>query len=179
MANFEAIAKTLPREAPGCVTLQPTVWVSDWEDKPRDTVVLGLRLLGARDKANVLKQAREHVANSAESDNAFEALQLAKIRFLVAMAVCDPNDATKAPAVLPYPLEQVFQYLTEGGVRYVFDAWHKLEIEKSPSWPEADGDELTELVELLGSGAIDDLEEADRSAVLRHLRFALELLRAE
>ncbi len=173
----QAISNALPREAPGTVTLQPNVWVSDWEQRPRDPVVLGLRLLGARDKQAILKHAREHVQNQgAESDDAFEAWQLAKLRFLVAFAICDPNDSTKPSSVLEHPIEQVFAHVTEAGARYIFDAWQRVEIEKAPAFAEATDDETSELFELLSSGALEALGESDRSAALRHIKFARDLL---
>jgi hypothetical protein len=177
--NLSEQRQTLPREAPGTILVPPSAFTSSWEAAPLEPVLLGLRLVSAIERRECIALAKQHIKDDdAESPDIEEALQLALVRFYCWFGVCDANQVSKECEYLPYR-EHVITRLTESGARFIFDAIQKLEVEISPRYVEAGGDEVVELVERLGSGEIDELDERERSAVLRHLRFALEILRAE
>jgi hypothetical protein len=136
--------------------------------------------LGATEKQNARRMGSERVARrEGESFDDREAEQLAAMRYLVGLAVCDVNDVRKPSVVFTMPLEQVFIGLTESGARFIFDAYQKTEVEKGPGYLEATEDEIAELSERLADGALADLPAPDMAAARRHLRFALELVRGE
>ncbi len=167
------IQDSLAKTPPGTLSLPPEVWATTWDERPTEPVVVGLRLLSEYDRREALKQAR---SNAAKSERPEESFDDAAVRLLVAVGICDPNDATATSSLFPYPHDQVFLLLTESGARYIFDAMQKLEVEISPRFLEADADDIVELVEMLASGGVEALDDQDRGAALRHLRYVFDIL---
>ncbi len=177
--NLSEQKKTLPREAPGTVMVPSDAFVSEMEDRPRDAVVLGLRLLGAKEKQSIIRlaQADFRKRENIESTDPDEARALLVMRYYVASVICDPNDIEEPSSLFEFPHRHVFLRLTESGCRFIMDAALKLEVEVSPRYPQASPEELEELATRIQDGELEALSNADRAAALRHIMFALEVLR--
>jgi hypothetical protein len=160
------------------VRVEPNAFVDNWSGKPSDAVAVGLRLLSEREKFGILKESKTK-AREAHPDDArlqYETESDTAMRLLVAAALCDVNDVSKPSSLFRFPQNEVFSALTESGARYLFDEVLKLQVETSVAHTEASEDDLAELFELISEGAIDSLDGERRSSVLRHLRFALDLI---
>jgi hypothetical protein len=163
----------VPKPPPGTLELPPDVWATTYEQRPTEPVTIGIRMLAQYDRQEALKQAVKYTEENGGDEDTFLD---AAVRMVVANAVCDPNDAEQPFALMSYPHEHVFLLLTESGARYIFDAYQKVEVETSPRYLEATPDEVGELCDMLAAGGLDELDQADRATVLRHLRFAFEIL---
>ena len=150
--------------------------MSGWDERPTDDVVFGLRILSADDRKGILKDARERVAEGGESSDFQESFELAVLRLFAARVICDPNDSSKASSIFKHPDDNVFIHLTEGGARRVYDAARRVEVECSPLAPEATPDDLIRLIAAIGDGALSQLSSDDRPTVMRHLKYALDII---
>ena len=100
MPAFSALERRRPS---GSVVVPPEAFADAWEDKPSSDVCIGLRFVSDADledaRIEALRRAAELVPNHGESDAADEVFVLsfhdAMIRWIIARATCDPNDATR------------------------------------------------------------------------------------
>src|SRR6187399_1727094 len=170
----------LPREAPGRLLMPLDAFATAWESRPSEPVLLGLRFVSARDRIEIRKEVHERMTApgfTPDGSSYEETAEMMLMRLFVARGLCDPNDALKAHPVLPFAHEQVWFALTDGGVRLIFDALLRCEVEKSPRYVLADGADVVELVERIGAGEHLALPERDRETFLRHAMFLLDILR--
>lgn len=172
---------------PATVVVKPDAFVATWSDRPTTDVAIGLRLI-AHDDVSTARAHAAKTANAAHPDVDIEdaanwplwveAFNDALMLWIVARALCDPNDASQAwRPFQAAPTDMASDYLTPGGLRFLFDRWEKMRIETDPVAREADGDEIAELAGLL----IDRLPLAGkmRSARCRRLlSFVVDELRA-
>lgn len=157
--------------------MPPDAFASTWESRPSDPVVLGLRLISARDRIEIRRQAKEYAdGQHRESDDWVECYNLACVRNYVALGICDPNDPNRGSDILPYPEVQVPFALTEAGARFIFDALIMNERERAVYYPAGTFDDVVDLTERIAAGELDELSETDREQALRHIRAALEIL---
>ncbi len=167
--------------APRTLVLPPSIFASEWPGRPKEPVVVGLRLLPDAEeqtaRAEAVKLALEL---HPEGDDAWvEAYNDALLRWIVARGICDPNDLTQPTQIFPMAEDQVRQALTSSGVRYVFDAIERLQLETSPAYAEASEDELWELIHRLEADPdLGMLERPSRARALRLLRYVLLELQA-
>lgn len=167
--------------APRRVTLQPEQFTSEWPGRPREAVVFGLRLPAEKDFEGAGVEARRQVkAMSLPDAEVDDAIELAFSRVLVARALCDPDNVTAAHPVLPLADDQVARAFPPLVIKNLFLAVHKLHVEQSPGYGEADDIEITRLVEIL---CLDDpfhrLAPDKEARVRRYLAFVLEELESD
>lgn len=168
--NLLELQQTLPREAPGSIKVPPSAFVTSWELAPRESILLGLQLIGPTQQREIIRLAREHIkAGDGEALDAVESFELAVMRYFVWFGICDPNNTTKNPQLFQTS-QSVFDGLTESGARFVFDAIQKLEIETSPRSIEASEDEIIDVVSAIGDGRLGELDPRQQSAALRYLK---------
>jgi hypothetical protein len=174
----KAVEKIRP---PGCkLILEPWAFADSWERKPSGNVCVGLRILSeaenttARAEAATLARQLHPEGGDEQTDCFNDAL----LRWLVATAVCDPNNVDSPAPVFGATDEELIRVaMTERGIRFVFDSLLKYQVETSPLYPEIGDDELGELSTLMLGGAADLLPPGARSTAKRHLLFALDALR--
>lgn len=156
----------------------PDVFASTWESRPSEPVLLGLRLISARDRIDIRRRAKEYADGDAtESGNWLECYNLALMRLYVARGLCDPNDVNKASDILQAPDHQVWYALTELGTRWLFEELVKNEIKRSPQHLPIEADDLLELVERIGAGEIAELPTGPQEEARRYLNETLSILR--
>jgi hypothetical protein len=177
--KLEDIDQAIPPQA--ILTLSPAVF-ADVENKPQANTVVGLRLLSADEKRRALKLAEERVTEirgqrELTADEEHEIRIDAQMRYCVAAGMCDPNDITKGSPLFNMVELAVFAKLSDSGARYIFDALLKIEVEKSVAFTEAGPDEVIELVDRIGDGQLTRITGEGAASVLRHLAFALDILR--
>lgn len=182
LAELRGEAKAVP--APRTLTLPPSVFASEWKMRPTEPVVVGLRLLPDAEeqtaRAEALRIALELHPDTRDAGDAFvDAYNDALLRWIVARGICDPNDVTAPTQILPMAEDQVRHALTSSGVRYIFDAIERLQLETSPIYAEASFDEVAELLHRLGADPdVGSLAGITRKRALRVLRYVLLELRA-
>lgn len=188
MSAFQDALTTLrggagvPQPPPRTLPLPPSVWASDWRERPSEVVVVGLRLLADAEEQTARAEATRFALElHPEADEGFvEAYNDALIRWLVARGICDPNDVRRPYPLLPMAEDQVRGALTGAGLRFIFDALEALQIETSPLYQEADDDELHVLAELLSADEpLAALSGAEERRARRLLRFVLQAIAPE
>lgn len=174
-----AFSKSLAESAkPARVAVLPlSAWASDWHDRPSGEVAVGLRLLSEADTqvcvASAAREAREaHPEASADDSELVEAYNAALIRWAVARATCDPNDAAKP--WLDAAEDTIAHALTSSGLRRLWDELECATVEESVTTREVTDLELVELAALLVSP--DELSALPRADARRLRRLAAHML---
>lgn len=174
MTTFAKL-KEQPHPPGRTLILEPWVFADDWEDKPRETVCVGLRLMSEADKSKARGEA-EKLADELHRErnlNWLDAFNDCLIRQVAALGICSPNDVTKPFDLLTFAEEQVRIALTSRGAAFIFEAIQRYDIESSPLSPEITDEEIAELSGLLGSVCSDGFTPEQR----RMLGHALDIVR--
>lgn len=174
-----AFSKSLAESAkPARVVVLPlSAWASDWHDRPSGEIAVGLRLLSEADTqvaiASAAREAREACPEAeADSPELVDAYNAALMRWAVARATCDPNDAAKP--WLDAAEDTIGHALTSAGLRRLWDELERATLEESVTTREASDLELVELAALLVSP--DELSALPRADARRLRRLAAHLL---
>lgn len=133
MAAFAKIVKQA--RPPGrTLILEPWVFADDWSSKPSSPVCVGLRLMAEIHKSTARADAEKAADELHPSRGVdwIDAYNDAAMRQVVAMGICDPNDVDKVAPILQLPQEQVKFALSTRGVKFLFEAIDRYEIEASP-----------------------------------------------
>ncbi len=180
MGAFRDAKKRIAKTPGRILKLEPWVFADDWSGKPKDAVVVGLRLMsdGDKSKARSAAEAMAFELHAKGGVNAMDAFNDHLVRQCAALGICSPNDAEQPAEILPAAEEQVGAALTTRGARFIFDAIHRYEVESSPLNPEATDEELVELQQLIEGGALGDLGAEGEATARRFLRYVLDDLRA-
>ncbi len=178
MADFSKLLKPGKAAArlPRVISLPPSAWADSREDKPREPVRIGIRLISDEDtqiaRSTAAKIAVELVPVGGEDDR-IAAYNDALMRVATEHGTCSPTNA-EDPYFVMGELE-IRQRLTPEGVRRV---WHEIEAlhaSSNPSVSEIDDEGLAHLFALLDRGVLDSLEKSDAARVRR----LLEMCRAD
>jgi hypothetical protein len=184
VSAFSQVEKRVP---PGNVVVPPSAFADTWEDRPKDDVCMGLRLIPDVDLEDARIEAFKRAENlfpnyrgNEEQTQLFVAsFQDTLLRWVIARGTCDPNDVTKAWsgwAAAPEDIA-VEQALTDHGAQRIFDEWERMRITANVVIPEASDADLALLPELLKRLPILAAESRTRAIRLRRLlRFVLEEL---
>lgn len=156
----------------GQLVLRPDDF-APFEGRPSEPISAGLRLLTITQRQAV----EQWVASSMRDYRLPE--DETRVRLYVSYGICDANDLAKPFRWFDRPQDQVFTHLTGPAAQRIFEALLRLEVETSLLHPEASPEDILELYEKIADGWLDIVSPADRSACLRHLGFALEVLRTE
>jgi hypothetical protein len=178
MADFAKLlrqsgaANSGKRLPPKFLTLVPSDWADQRDDKPLEPVKVGIRLIAEQDtdiaRAEAAKIAAELVTVGGEDDR-IEAYNCALMRYAAQAGVCSPTDVD-APYFMLGEME-IRERLTPEGVRKIFNAIDALHVASNPSNGEIDDEGSAELFALLHAGAIDKLDKADAGQVKRLLEY--------
>jgi hypothetical protein len=154
-----------PRPPPKVITLLPSDWADQREDKPLEPRQIGIKLISEQDtdiaRAEAAKIAAELITVGSEDDRTV-AYNCALMRFAAQAGVCSPTDVDE-PLFMLGELE-IRERLTPEGVRKIFHAIDALHVGSNPSNGEIDPEGAAELFALLDRGALDQLNEIDSSA---------------
>ena len=169
----------LPRPPPQTIELLPSAFADTWDNKPRDSVRVGLRLIAVLDLAEARGEAaREAVAAHPDRNDpsAIDAYNDALLAWIVSRCTCDPLDVRKEWDVWDgMPQENAKELLSPEGARAIFDAYERLRIEQDPSQQEATDDEIVRLPDAYADAAAH-LVGSRLARVRRLLRFVLDEL---
>ena len=161
------------------LVLDPWVFADSWSSKPREAVCIGLRALAESDYTNARIESakfcrQKHPEGGTDQLDCFND---ALMRWLVSYAVCDPNNVQKPAKVFGLTDDELIGLaLTARGVRFIFDAILKFNVESSPLYPEIDANGIQDLKTILDN-AILTRTGSIASTARRHLQFALDGLR--
>jgi hypothetical protein len=181
MADFSALLKTGKgkdgaRLPPRVIALPPSAWADHRDDKPREPVRIGIRLISEEDTQIARSEAAKvavEIVPVGDEDDRIAAYNDALMRFAAERGTCSPTNA-EDPYFVMGEME-IRERLTPEGVRRL---WHEIEglhVASNPSVSEIDDEGLAELFALLHHGALDRLEKSDASRVRR----LLELCRVD
>lgn len=144
---------------PAFALVPASAFDSRWEERPTSTVAIGLRLIPIDDvktaRATAAKAANDAHPNVDPDDPVnwplwVECYNDALMLWVVARGICDPADATSSwKPFEPAPEDMARDYLTPGGVRYLYDEWERMRIATDPTSPEITDDEIEGLPDLL------------------------------
>lgn len=176
-AFADAIAK-LPAAPPVRARIEPHEFVATWESRPADAIVVGLRLVPARDesaaRAEAVRVTRESIGPDAPADVLTDAYNDALVGWVVARGICDPNDATRTHPLFQMPEDQVPDALSSATLRRLYDEIERATVLSSPCYGEATDDEIATLAGRLLTLDHDALPPVERARVRRYLRFVLD-----
>jgi hypothetical protein len=163
------------------ILVPPSTFADTWAARPRDAVAFGLKTLSEADKNRIRTRAFKVAKATSEDNNdgsdPVDVYNDHLMRLAVVAAICDPNDMSRMPEMVRFD-DEFRQCLTETGARFLFDELLKMEVETSPTHPEANEQEVVELINFLAEeNFLDLMDEEQQSAFLRHLRFALDIKR--
>lgn len=182
MTAFSDAAAQLPHSF---VVVPPSAFKSDWEDRPKDDLCVGLRLVSHQDIQVARAQARERAIQACPDLDIGDAIDLqtftdayndALMAHLVSQATCDPNDVT-APwgLIQAAPEDMVREFMTSDGLKLIFDKWESMRISLDPTQREASDDEVAALATVLAEHG-PSLSLVKRARVRRLLAFVLDEL---
>lgn len=139
----------LPRPAPRVVELPPEAFADDWDRKPSQPMMVGLRLVSEGDvdraRSMALHKAIEMVPEP--GDVRVDAFNDAVMRNVLARATCMPEDAREP--FFPLPEADIEMALTDAAVKKLWIELDRLKVESSSYLGEADDDQLALLAGLL------------------------------
>lgn len=180
MTVWSANEASLP---PGFVNIPPNAFRSDWEDRPRETMCAGLRLIAHQDLQVARAQARERALRAVPNADASKPHDLqafidahndALLAHIVSQALCDPNDVTSPWApIKAAPEDMVREYFTSDGLKLVFDEWERVRLSLDPTRREATDEEVAALPALLDSRS-PNLSALKRARMRRLLACVLD-----
>jgi hypothetical protein len=164
--------------APGkLVTLRPGDFADEWRNKPKGDIVLGLRLIPAREEESARSVAAKAELAADTAEAAIVAYNRAAMGWIVARSICDPNSVTKPHPAFPDAEDQIPDALTTSALARIFDAIEAYQVEASPIFREATDDECLDLCALLeGEEILPGLDPIKAARVRRFLAFALDEL---
>jgi hypothetical protein len=144
-------AKARDKRPSATLLLPLSAFADAWTGKPASPICVGLRLLSEADRVNARKSAEERAGELHPNggDGWIECYNDAAKRFVAALSMCDPNDATRPHETFRYAEDQVVAAFTIGGTQLVFDAVEQLEIDLSPLERLADREVLVRLSRVL------------------------------
>jgi hypothetical protein len=171
------------RKPPAFALVSPSAFQENWEERPTDTVAIGLRLIADADiedaRVEAARRAHQLFPNAATDANVAEVwvscFTDALVRWIVARGTCDANDVTKPWELWrAAPEDQARETLTDLGARFLFDEWEKMRITVDIGIPEATDADIALLSEL--AGRLKHLPRDREARARRLLRFVLEEL---
>jgi len=179
MAAFSRHVETASRKPLRAVKLPPSGFADTWENKPKASVEIGLRLLSEADLAGAravgVQQANAlHPELDERSDIWVEAFNQTLMHYAIALGTCQPDHVEQpfwemAEDVVPLAL-------SEGGMLRLWSELELLTLIESSVTPEIDEDGLARLVELLqAGGAWEGKSVTQKRRLGRLLTYALEL----
>lgn len=178
------IKKAHSRKPGRILTVPPTVWASGWAKAPRADIVVGLRLISEGDANGATHEANKHAEKLFPLEpwglDWVDARNNFMLRWLVARAVCDPNDIEKAHESLPMAEDLLQMAITPKGARWLWEEVERYSDEISPMNEPASDDEISTLAAMLLDDGLGGLDSAAESRVRRYLRIVLaELVAVE
>src|SRR5258708_5142181 len=129
VAAIPPAPKPVLRKPTVCLVLPPSTFSEEWSNRPAHDIVVGLRRLSAFDDQSAVAVASKRVIDVlSDEDGTLTDAQAADeiynnelFAYAVARSLCDPNDTAKAHPLFPLAEDQVPQYFTSPGIRFVWD----------------------------------------------------------
>jgi hypothetical protein len=177
--RFSAVEEHKP---PVVEIVRPEVFVATWEDRPRAEVAIGLRHVAFEDIRTARAQAGEKASQAHPKATPGDALRFPLwleafndelMLWIVARAMCDANDVRKVwEPFASAPEDMAKEYMTPGGVRFLYDRWDRMRTATDPVARELEDEEIETLPAKLAR--LGELTRASRLRVRRFLAFAVD-----
>ena len=155
MSTYAQNETAAPRQAEAFIVLPPHAFSDEWKDRPKSDVAVGLRRLSEQDEKVAKEQGRkivqrDHVRDGkiVDKDEAWESYNQELIRYMMARAMCDPNDVSKP--FFEFAEDTIHVALTSFGLGLVWDRWWMLKI-AGPAAPVADDLAVERLARILAN----------------------------
>lgn len=175
VAKFRPINKRVT-PAPHKVTIQPHEWVYDYPERPHEAVELGLRVPSLADSERAEEIGREVLRNGGGEEERLHALR----SYAVARCICSLADFTKAHTLFQMAEDQVPVALNPRTVERILEEVADLMVRTIPLHPEADGEEVAQLITLLSmEDTFASVPPARASTARKYLHRALLELTGE
>lgn len=158
------------------VKIEPGDFSDTWKSKPKSAIVAGLRLLSSEDEETAKEQSIQ-AATEAPEALASEAYNSRLKSYAVALALCDPNDVTRAHPAFPMAEDSVPEALTSRCLTRLFDELERLQVEASPIFGEATDDKIRMLIAALATDEpLAGFPPVAERRIRRYLNFVLSEL---
>jgi hypothetical protein len=151
--------------APLTFTLQPHHYNDEFVGRPSEPVVLGLRNHTEQDYTDSIAQA-----DAGADKDKDKALMVG----LVCRAMCDPTDVSRFNPSFPRPDDILTKALRPTTIRAIWDAIERHRIETSAIMPEATDEDIGNLLALLQTDRLSEIEPVKARRVRRFLRYCLD-----
>lgn len=170
-----------PVPAPETLLVTAAHFSPRWDGRPREDVACGVRPLTGADDDYCRKAAMQYAwqtfpgsVDDESHEQRTDAFNDALMRFAIARATCDPNDARKGWSVWKGVGDDIVHIaLTREGTKAIYDAIERITIATSPVRPEIRDDELDELLSWLRE-CLTRMPRAREARCRRLLRFIFE-----
>lgn len=162
------------------VVLQPLDFSPTWAERPSSAVCFGIRIPCEADTDGLKAEAEKRAIEKHPGDPMAAMYERDRllVRWVVARAICDPNDCGSPHPLFQFADEQVPEALTKGAILRIHDDLERLIVETSPNYHEATDEQCVELGAALVDGSI--LAELAKTSpvkaarVRRYLRFVYD-----
>lgn len=168
----ELSAKTARQAMPAPIkcTLEPSYFCDEYDGKPKHSIEVGLR--------SPIESDIEAAISTAEKEEDERERNRIMMRELVCSSLCHVSDVSRAHPSFPTPNEIIDRALKPETIRYLWDQIERYRVATSPIFQEIENEELGELLALLETDSLSELDPVIGSRVRRYLRFCLEDLRS-
>jgi hypothetical protein len=152
VSTYGEALKKQSRAPQKTAVLPVTAWAWDFVERPLEDVCVGLRLPSEQDvqvaRAEAARIAWEMHPTPEDEDNRVDAFNDACMRWILAKALCTPNDVTRN--YFEVPEDTVPAAFNTTGIQLLWDALEEAYDEASPIMPaEATDEELAGLAEAI------------------------------
>lgn len=181
MSSFTDVKRT--KRAPLCIErIPPSAFADEWDARPADDIVVGLRLLSESDILNAQREAAKVAAASyaGEDGKPFDMDSLTDdfndrlVCEAVARAMCDPNDVDAPHPLFPAAQDMLPYALTPPAIRFLWDRLHAATVSGSPVVLPAEDEHVLRLGKMLGRGVLSMLSPAKQMAARKLLMSVLD-----
>ncbi len=183
MTKFAEIAsfrreKDEPVPVARSIKLEPADFADQWLGRPRTAVVVGLRRLSSDDEGLAEKFANDRATEEYPDDEDERAHLFNKTlkAWIVARAICDPNDARRPHPTFPCAEDLVPVALPSATITRLFDAIERFYVETSSLQEPLSDEDLAVLGNLLSLGELSRLPTEKQARARRLLSFVLDEL---
>lgn len=165
------------------VIVPPSAFADDYEDKPKEPVRVGLRLVSEqvfnRSRTAAAQDAWKSHPENDDEGNRIDRFNQKLVGLIVAHAAVEPENAAAA-YFGPMAEDKILRAMTSEGIRMLYDEYETYAISVSPTAPEATDDELGTIADGLESGSLlQGMDVVTARRARRLLRHVLDMARPD
>lgn len=178
MPNFTLAQGKAPPKPAHVVVLNPTDFADDWHKRPAADVAVGLRRLSDRDRQAAESEATKYVRSVyvkdgqvTDQDVAITEWNNLFMRWMMASAMCDPNDVMR-----PYfdaPHDVIGHALTPESILKLWTEYHRFVRRTDATATKATDEDVARLSRLLKAGKLSSIRPDVQAEARRLLAWCL------